>query len=169
MGNLISGYPLGLGLGLAGLAVQNLPFSEPLKWIAVRQRFEQFHRNLFLTSHQYLDGMTKRNAVVGCLNRYYYGTTSDKEHGFLIGSWGKDTAVRPPRDVDVYFLIPAAVYSRFQGYVWNRQSALLQEVKAILADTYPDTDMSGDGQVVLVRFESYSVEVVPAFLLTNGR
>jgi len=29
--------------------------------------------------------------------------------------------------------------------------------------------MSGDGQIVLVRFESYNVEVVPAFLLTNGR
>jgi hypothetical protein len=29
--------------------------------------------------------------------------------------------------------------------------------------------MSGDGQIVLVRFGSYSVEVVPAFLLQNGR
>ncbi|MBM3358113.1 MAG: hypothetical protein FJY54_10350 [Betaproteobacteria bacterium] len=27
----------------------------------------------------------------------------------------------------------------------------------------------GDGQVVVVRFESYAVEVVPAFLLQNGR
>lgn len=35
--------------------------------------------------------------------------------------------------------------------------------------TYPDTDMSGDGQIVLVRFGSYSVEVVPAFRLQNGR
>jgi Second Messenger Oligonucleotide or Dinucleotide Synthetase domain len=42
-------------------------------------------------------------------------------------------------------------------------------VKNVLSSTYPDTDMSGDGQVVLVRFESYSVEVVPAFLLTSGR
>jgi Second Messenger Oligonucleotide or Dinucleotide Synthetase domain len=151
------------------LAVQHLPYSGPLKWVAVRQRFEQFHGNLFLTPRQYLDGTTKRDGVVGCLNRYYYGAASDTEHSFLIGSWGKDTAVRPPRDVDLYFLIPPAVHSRFQGYVWNRQSALLQEVKAILAGTYPDTDMSGDGQVVLVRFESYSVEVVPAFLLTNGR
>ena len=29
--------------------------------------------------------------------------------------------------------------------------------------------MSGDGQAVLVRFETYNVEVVPAFELTNGR
>ena len=71
--------------------------------------------------------------------------------------------------MDLYFLLSPAVHSRFQGYRWSRQSALLQEVKEILAGTYPDTDMSGDGQVVQVRFETYSVEVVPAFLLTNGR
>jgi Second Messenger Oligonucleotide or Dinucleotide Synthetase domain len=84
------------------------------------------------------------------------------------GSWGKDTAIRPPRDVDVYFLLPVAVYNRFQTYAWARQSALLQEVEAKLAITCPNTDMSGDGQVVVVNFGSYSVEVVPAFLLVQG-
>jgi hypothetical protein len=76
--------------------------------------------------------------------------------------------MRPPRDVDLYFVLPFAVYTRFQAHVWNRQSALLQEVKAALKGTYPDTDISGDGQVV-VRFGTYSVEVVPAILLTNNR
>jgi hypothetical protein len=168
MGNRIAGYPLGFGLSLSGLGVQNVPLG-PFQWVAVRQRFERFHDNLSLTPPQYLDGLTKRGGVVRCLNQYYYGSASDTEHSFLIGSWGKNTAGRPPRDVDLYFLLPPAVHGRFQGYVWNRQTALLQEVKGILAGTYPDTDMSGDGQVVLVRFGSYSVEVVPAFLLTNGR
>jgi hypothetical protein len=110
-----------------------------------------------------ISGAVTRNGVVSCLNRHYYGLTSDTEHSFLIGSRRKDTAVRPPRDVDLYFLLPPDVYGRFQGHLWNRQSALLQEVKDILSDRYPNTDMSGDGQVVLVRFETYSVEVVPAF------
>jgi hypothetical protein len=140
-----------------------------LQWIAVRQRFTQFHSNLSLTPTQFLDGITKRNGVVNSLNRRYYDSTSDTDNSFLVGSWGKDTAMRPPRDVDLYFLLPVAVYTRFQARVWNRQSALLQEVKAALTETYPDTDMSGDGQVVVVRFGSYSVEVVPAFALTNGR
>jgi hypothetical protein len=140
-----------------------------MQWIAVRQRFQQFHDNLSLTSRQFLDGMTKRNGVVSCLNRYYYGSTSDSDNSFLVGSWGKQTAMRPPRDVDLYFLLPISVYTRLQSYIWNRQSALLQEVKDVLAETYPGTDMRGDGQVVVVRFESYNVEVVPAFLLKNGR
>jgi Second Messenger Oligonucleotide or Dinucleotide Synthetase domain len=69
--------------------------------------------------------------------------------------------------VDIYFTLPPAVYYRFQNCVGNRQSALLQEVN-VLARTYPNTDMSGDGQVVVVRLDSYAVEVVPAFLLKSG-
>lgn len=139
------------------------------QWIAVRQRFTQFHNNLSLTPKQLLDGMTKRNGVVNCLNRRYYGSTSDTDYSFLIGSWGKDTAMRPPRDLDLYFLLPVAVHTRFQAHVWNRQSALLQEVRGVLTETYPNTDMSGDGQTVVARFDTYNVEVVPAFVLTNGR
>src|SRR5580700_5862025 len=153
---------------LSSIAPTPLP-TPAQSWIAVRQRFTQFHNNLSLTPKQFLDGMTKRNGVVNALNRRYYGSTSDTDNSFLVGSWGKDTAMRPPRDVDLYFLLPVAVHTRFQAHLWNRQSALLQEVKGALAETYPDTDMSGDGQVVVVRFGSYSVEVVPAFLLTNSR
>lgn len=143
-----------------------LPTYAPLHWIAVRRRFERFHSNLALTQSQQLDGFAKRGGVVNCLNRAYYGINSETDHSFFVGSWSKDTAIRPPRDVDVYFLMPAAVYYRFQAYAWNRQAALLQEVKANLARTYWNTDISGDGQVVLVNFGSYNVEVVPAFELT---
>ena len=146
-----------------------LSYAASPMWIAVHQRFEEFHQNLALTPLQRQDGLTKRSGVVRCLNRHYYASMSHVENSFLIGSWGKDTAIRPPRDVDLYFLLPVTVYLRFEGHLWNRQSAILQAVKGVLANTYPDTDMSSDGQVVVVRFESYSVEVVPAFQLQNGR
>lgn len=168
LSRLLGSYAPQAQLGTSRSAVS--PFASPAipMWIAVRQRFTQFHADLTLMPLQFLDGVTKRHGVVNCLNRSYYGSTSDTDNSFLIGSWGKDTAIRPPRDVDIYFLLPAAVYHRFQAHVWNRQSALLQEVKVVLTKTYPDTDMSGDGQIVLVRFGSYSVEVVPAFELQSG-
>jgi Second Messenger Oligonucleotide or Dinucleotide Synthetase domain len=144
------------------------PVSRP-QWIAVRQRFEQFAQNLMLTRVQVDDGVTKCQGIVRCLNDAYYGDATAGNTAFTIGSWGKNTAIRPPRDVDLYFVLPAAVHARLEAYRWNRQSALLQEVKDALAATYPSTDMRGDGQVVVVNFESYAVEVIPAFLLTNGR
>jgi len=42
-------------------------------------------------------------------------------------------------------------------------------VKDVLSGTYSTTKMRGDGQVVMVPFTSYAVEVVPAFLLDNGK
>src|SRR4051812_49330206 len=81
----------------------------PPMWIAVRQRFTQFNANLTLTAVQQLDGYGKRGGVVNCLNRHYYDSASEIDHSFLIGSWGKGTAVRPPRDVDTYFLLPPTV------------------------------------------------------------
>ncbi len=153
---------------LSSLSIPGLQFTPLPKWIAVRQRFEQFHRNLSLTVLQQQDAHAKRAGVVGSLNRYYYGTSSATDNSFVIGSWGKGTAVRPPRDIDLYFLLPNNAYHRFQVYFGNHQSALLQEDKGVLAGTYPDAEMRGDGQVVVVRFDSFSVEVAPAFLLTNG-
>jgi hypothetical protein len=137
-------------------------------WIAVRQRFTQFQDNISLTPLQRIDGFKKHAGVANCLNRYYYDLASETENSFFIGSWGKDTAIRPPRDVDFYFLLPPSVYYRFEKHLWNKQSALLQEVKSVLIKTYSDTQMSADGQIVLVRFGSYSVEVVPAFSLQSG-
>ena len=89
-------------------------------WIAVRQRFTQFHSDLMLTPTQRLDGLTKGTGVVKFLNRHYYDSVSELDNSFKIGSWGKDTAVRPPRDVDLYFLLPPAVYATI---VRSRQPA----------------------------------------------
>jgi hypothetical protein len=46
---------------------------------------------------------------------------------------------------------------------------LLQEVKNVLQVTYPQTSMRGDGQVVVVNFNTVMVEVLPCFELQDGR
>jgi hypothetical protein len=134
----------------------------------VHDRFSKLLSNLQLTPEQKQDGTTKANGVYQCLNSHYYGTNSNK-NGFYVGSWGKETAVRPPRDVDVMFVLPNEVYWRFEGNYGNKQSQILQEIKGVLLKTYPYTDIRGDGQVVMVPFGSYNVELVPAFRLQNGQ
>jgi hypothetical protein len=167
-GKFMSDASLSFLQAFTGYGLAPTPQVFPNRWIAVRPRFTQFNQELILTRLQHADGSTKSGGVVSCLNRHYYGSDSRIDNSLFIGSWGKSTAVRPPRDVDLYFVLPVDVYHRFQCHVWNPQSALLQEVKGVIAETYPDTDMSGDRQIVLVRFGSYNVEVVPVFLLTNS-
>jgi len=138
-------------------------------WIGVTPRFRAFHQNLFLTPDQASEGSDHHAGVQRSLANHYFGGSPALATGFLIGSWGKQTMTRPPRDIDLLFPLPYAVYQRFQGYQANRQSALLQEVRRVLQETYPRTDLRGDGQVVVVGFNRMNVEVVPAFELQNGQ
>lgn len=106
---------------------------------------------------------------MACLNSAYYGHNSKTANAFLIGSWAKNTNTRPPRDVDLYFVLPYAVYERFERYSSGKQSALLQEVKAKLLGTYSTSTIKGDGPVVYAGFGSYKIEIVPAFALAKDR
>jgi hypothetical protein len=136
----------------------------------VGSRFDAFVSKLQLTELQAQEAATKVAGIVRCLNREYWGIDSTTEHCIVEGSWGKGTQTRPPRDVDILFVLPYETYQRFEGRVGNKQSQLLQEVKGTLEDEYETTEMRGDGQVVMVKFANgHGVEVVPAFELQNGQ
>lgn len=139
-----------------------------LRWVFVRQRFQTLLSNLSLTVTQVDDGETKYEGVVDCLNRGYWGVSSEAAHRILVGSWGKATQVRPPRDIDVLFVLPRATYQRFQQRTGNRQSQLLQEIRDVLRQTYSTTEIRGDGQVVVIPFNTYTVEVAPVFIREGG-
>lgn len=150
------------------LSLENtLPITE--QWMHVRERFRHFLNNISLTDGQLNDGRVKIKGIVRCLNNHYWGINSDSANYMLVGSWGKQTCIRPPRDIDILFLLPSSVHQRFSQRSGNMQSQLLQEVKDVLAITYTTTRMRGDGQVVVVPFNSFKVEVVPAFRLQNGQ
>jgi hypothetical protein len=138
------------------------------RFINVSDRFHRLLTYLQLTPSQRDGGFTKYKSVIACLNAGYRGTSSPTDHARLVGSWGKNTAIRPPRDVDLLFELPWDVYSRFNKRTGNKQTQLLQEVKSLLLRTFPRTDVRGDGQVLCIPFQSYAVEVVPAFRLLAG-
>ena len=154
----------------------------------VYQRFTKFLQNIQLSKAQIEDAKTKHTRVRITLHNHYYG--SQKSSGipydydyatqltnsyaksevlleqttastsYLVGSYGKNTAIRPPSDIDILFIMPPRLWDRYSP---NGQSRLLQDVKNVLLKSYPRTDIRGDGQVVSVDFKSYAVEVVPAF------
>jgi len=135
--------------------------------MTVSQRFDAFLANIVLTSDQLAEGAKKHGGVLSTLNRNYYGYNSDTANSVLVGSWGKDTKVRPARDIDVLFILPFSKYLRFEKRLGNKQGQLLQEMKDVLQKTYSTTAMRADGQVVVVSLGSYAVQVAPAFLLEN--
>ena len=87
------------------------------------------------------------------LNSYYYDEQgNDTDHFYYVGSVGRRTAIKNVSDIDVIFDLPTSTYIRFNAYESNGQSALLQEVKEVLKERYPKTDIKGDGQVVVIEF-----------------
>jgi hypothetical protein len=74
--------------------------------LTIGQRFQLLLDRLMLTTDQRIDGYVKLMGVVSCLNRHYYGSSSLFANRLLVGSWGKSTEVRPPRDIDLLFILP---------------------------------------------------------------
>ncbi|MCT3440156.1 nucleotidyltransferase [Limosilactobacillus fermentum] len=104
------------------------------------------------------------------LNSKYYDLSSEeKDHMYIVGSMGRMTAVKSSSDLDLLFDLPDSLFSKYDSYGSNGQSELLQNVKEILMEHYPKTFIKGDGQVVVIEFTKYTVELVPAFKQSDGK
>ena len=137
-------------------------------WAFVTGHFTAFFWNSELTPSQRSDAMTKVHNVGRCLHAAYYQGAYDPGNVVVVGSYGKGTTVRPLSDIDMLYLLPVSEYHRINQVFGNGQSQLLQEVKRTLANTFPRTDLSADGQVVMAPFTSFAVEIVPAFRCNDG-
>ncbi|RYG97411.1 MAG: nucleotidyltransferase [Alphaproteobacteria bacterium] len=136
--------------------------------MSVSKRFRTFLDNLKLTDIQKQNGASRKESVVRAMNSHYYNSQSTSANAKYVGSWAKLTRIRPPRDVDVLFNLPASTHTKYEGRSGNKQSQLLQEVRSILLNSFPSTAIKGDGPVVIVPFSSYDVELIPAFSLSTG-
>lgn len=141
-----------------------------MSWSFVIPHFKNFLDNLELTDAQKQTVLTRVLNVGSCLHKHYYGQPFiQKGNVRVVGSHGKGTSTRPPSDIDILFILPRSEFQRFQNRSGYVQSQLLQEVKNVLSDTFPRTDLRADGQVIKSPFSDFSVEVVPAFLSDDGR
>lgn len=124
--------------------------------------FEQFRKKLAVQNEA--DISTSYREITKRLNKDYWGgLESDSQHCLQVGSYGRCTAIHGVSDLDMVFELPAKDLERFKKVEGNGPSQMLQEVKRCLETRYPKTKISGDGQVVVVEFDKYRVEVLPAF------
>lgn len=132
----------------------------------VAETFDIFISNLSISNKAEISRRYKR--ITRCLNRSYWDNESDTLHSLQVGSYGRHTAIDGVSDLDMVFELPWSVYTRFNKYEGNGQSALLQEVKNYIKATYSKTNIKGDGQVVVISFDNYVIEVLPSFKNQDG-
>lgn len=89
---------------------------------------------------------------------------SENLYSLYVGSYGRGTDIHVS-DIDMIVELPYSIYQKYNKYVGNGQSALIQAVKESIKRTYPTTYVSGDGQVVKVNFsDGICYEIVPGFI-----
>ena len=120
-----------------------------------------------LSTESYSDGL---KGIAKRLNTSYYDSDSDEDHLILVGSVGRGTAVEGASDVDALFVLPHEIYVQYDNRAGNKQSQLLSDVRTELKKRYPNSDISADGQAVVVSFtdRNYSIDLVPAFERSDG-
>ncbi len=101
--------------------------------------------------------------ITKAVNEDFWNSSSETSHSRYVGSYGRGTAIGTS-DLDVLFELPNEEYDHFTSLNGNGPSRLLQAVKNAILDTYPKTDVKGDGQVVVVKFsDGMKFEILPAF------
>lgn len=86
----------------------------------------------------------------------------DLKRFLKIGSHSRNTAIRLYSDLD-YLAVLARNEAKWGGRIMN-SSTLLEKVRSDLGDRYTQTQVSRDGQAIVVRFGGgqHSMDVVPA-------
>ncbi len=129
--------------------------------------FKTFLEKIKLTDLQKEDAKTKIKSVCEKLHSKYYPNQSyDGSTKLLIGSYGKHTHIRPPKDIDVIFRMPDEEFDRYNSLSGNKQSQLLQDIREVLKEKFVTTEkISAWGKVIVISFSegSHTVELLPAW------
>ena len=138
--------------------------------MSIQGQFKRFYSSINLTKQQAKEAKTKYEGVCEWLHsRYYQGKYKGKKRR-LTGSYGKQTNVSPPRDVDVLFVMPQPEFAQYRDNEGNGPSQLLSDIREIVAERYPDPEIKADRRVVVVKFAdaSHNVEVLPGWRNKDG-
>lgn len=128
--------------------------------------FSDFLDNLEISNNDEI--IRRYKNITKTLNDDFYEIESETDNSVKIGSYGRKTAVDGVSDLDMMFDIPKKYFNTYNDSETNGQSALLQDVRKAILNRYSTTDIRGDGQVVVVSFTNYIIEVCPGFLQSDG-
>ena len=129
----------------------------------VSNTFQEFLQNLAVVDRSKIS--YRYGEITKVLNKKYRSSESSTSNSLQVGSYGRFTAIKSISDLDMVYILPWSEYERFKK---SRQSSLLQEIKNQIKTRYPNTNIRGDGQVVVISFTGYQIEVLPAFENSDG-
>lgn len=104
--------------------------------------------------------------ITCCLNRKYRGIKSRTSNRLQVGSYGRWTAIKGVSDLDMLYILPNSKWTEYNQS--GGQTKLLTEVKNVIQNRYPKTEVRVDRLVVCITFTNFYIEVQPVFELEDG-
>ncbi|MBQ7295726.1 MAG: nucleotidyltransferase domain-containing protein [Clostridia bacterium] len=136
--------------------------------MSVSDDFQQFCKNLRMSDSVVSNVQSRYHSITKRINQDFWNSDSETRHSLYVGSYGRGTAIYTS-DIDIVVELPWDIFSKYDNYSYNGQSALLQAVKNSLMKTYSSSYINADGQVVDIAFsDGVKFEVVPAFKFSNN-
>ncbi len=136
--------------------------------MGVGEWFSDFCGELCISADKRASLAYRTGRITKVLNADSRGIDSDTANRFYVGSMGRGTAIPSVSDVDILYVLPYATYEQYNARTGNKQSALLSAVRTTVRKTYPTSDVSGDGQVIIIAFDDgITYEILPAFVNTD--
>ncbi|EPC0822245.1 TPA: nucleotidyltransferase [Escherichia coli] len=132
-----------------------------------RELFSEFLGNLKLDLKQAKRISYHYRKITKSLNIAFRETDSSIANRLKVGSVGRHTAIKGISDLDMLYIMPGSKYEYYNSKD-NGQSALLTDVRNILARKYPEQTVRKDRLVVQVIFKNFYVEVQPVFKQNDG-
>ncbi len=129
--------------------------------------FKTFCGNIQVKNKDVISNRYKK--ITRRLNKDYWTTDSELSHSLQAGSYGRKTAIAGTSDVDMILELPHSIYRQYNKHSGNGQSVILQSVRASVKQTYPDTKIGADGQIIEIPFsDGITFELVPGLLSRNA-
>ena len=92
----------------------------------------------------------------------FKGKDDDETYSFLTGSYARDTAIRPPKDVDFFIVLNDEKYGDL------KPSELLNLLEKTLKEILPDITIFQQTHSVTIEYdEEFSIDVIPAFEINS--
>lgn len=136
--------------------------------MSVGSWFEEFCKKITFDDKDLESLRYRYRQITKRINLEYWNSTSETQHSLYVGSYGRGTATHLS-DIDMLVILPNETYERFNSRQGSKQSALLQEVKESLKNTYSTSHIKADGQVVGINFtDGINFEIVPVFENWDG-
>jgi hypothetical protein len=130
--------------------------------IDLADKFRLFINNLRINNPQVISERCREISRI--LNLRYWDLKSDTRNLHYLGSYGRETAIKGLTNINVSFILPYQVYEQYEKGLGNTQEALLNEVREVLSDTFPDVFINEEKCLLLPFEDGMNIEIIPGFI-----